>query len=234
MRYNTWDLTGMTHTELWDVHGFQYWTGMPDSGQTGTMITEFYGNTVVGTTGYQLLHFRGGHGLIFNNIFTGTGGFHADEYEGSCAADVPGASGVYPTVITNCYVWNNTRNGTLQNLVEGQTGFICDVAEDRNFWNYNSSFDGTAGIGRGTTTPGGTCSVGVGYWKASTATPTVSTVVNQAGHFYKCFSANTWTDYYTPYTFPHPLSDSGQEIPPPVQAGLVIVRQVNARTMTVP
>ena len=31
----------------------------------------------------------------------------------------------------------------------------CGIAENQNWWNYNPAFNGTAGIGRGTTPPNG-------------------------------------------------------------------------------
>ena len=54
----------------------------------------------------------------------------------------------------------------------GDIGNGCGISENNGYWNYNPAFNGTTGIGRGTTPPSGPCTIGVAYWRASTATPT--------------------------------------------------------------
>jgi len=125
------------------------------------------------------------------------------------------------------YVWANTFNdagyspeGYLQNSITAL------LADNKNYYQqFNSSygepgnFNGTAGVGQGsslpstaqpTCTPGstalpsGTIWLGVsvsgnwgpGYWDTSNNT------------LYICTSTNTWTAYYTPYTYPNPLTQS--------------------------
>ena len=220
IRYCTWDMANCSGTEIWDIHGFQNW---PGNGQTGTMVVEYYGNTIRNANTYRILNHRGGWGLFFNNIITGTGAmslqvnqYAAGDLGGSgCTADAPGASGVYRTEVLNTYAFNNTVNGNIINLIPGPIGDGCGISQNNGYWNYNSSFNGTSGIGRGTSAPGGNPTVGVAYWKASNINPTTDPNVIQSGTLYKCVSGNTWTAYYAPYTYPHPLASGSLPTPTP-------------------
>lgn len=88
-----------------------------------------------------------------------------------------------------------------------------EVAENREFFNLNASFDGTAGIGCGAIgARPATCTTGVGYWATSQACDSVqsasigaSPTTPLSGTLYKCTATNTWTAWYTPYAYPHPL-----------------------------
>jgi hypothetical protein len=79
-----------------------------------------------------------------------------------------------------------------------------------------SPFNGTTGMGFGalanrptTCTTNSEGSAGVGYF---------ATDQGPQGTLYTCSATNTWTTYYTPYTYPHPLvaggGGSGQPAPP--------------------
>ena len=215
VRYNTYNFANSDATEAWDVHGFQNW---PGNGQTGTMIVEYYGNTLANFNGFRLVNHRGSWGLFHNNSATGAGGMaiHMSQYAvgdsggSGMTAQVPGASGNYIAEINNTHVFNNTKNGSFINATRGSVGATSGVNENSHWWNFNASFNGTTGIGRGTTAPTGACSVGTAYWKASNPTPTTDPDAIQSGTLYKCLSPNIWTPYYTPFTYPHPLvSGSG-------------------------
>jgi hypothetical protein len=197
-RYNSWDFTNADSTEVWDIHGAQNWPG----GQTGTMISEYYGNTLSGGDGYRWINHRGGWALFFNNIMTTTGSMWIEmhQYEGSVAE-----TGAPSEQVDETYVWNNTKNGSSIGMTEDED-FINAIEENDDFFNFNASFtNGSSGIGRGTSAPTTTGNPdGSGYWVASTATPTVSPSVIQAGVLYKRVGG-AWVSYYTPYTYPHPL-----------------------------
>lgn len=94
-----------------------------------------------------------------------------------------------------------SSDGTLTNVTRVQTYHILN---NRDFYVEVPSFDGTTGTGSGTLAARpATCTAGVAYWATDQGS------WNQAGGsqgvLYKCTSTNTWTLYYTPYTYPHPL-----------------------------
>lgn len=228
MRYNTYDFTndGAPGSELNDVHGFQGWPG----GNTGTVITEKYGNTYTGVHQFRCLDFRGGIGMVFDNSFTGTGGCDMEVYGESatnfCPASISPTPTNYNPLVSAMYAFNNPQNGTNMAVVNGFGGaFACTISENNSgsvgstgstsqggWWNFNAGCTTSAcatGIGTGTTAPTGTCTKGTGFWAASTPGATVDPNVIQNAKFYQCSATNTWTLYYTPYTYPHPLSAYG-------------------------
>jgi hypothetical protein len=79
--------------------------------------------------------------------------------------------------------------------------------------NATTPFDGTVGTGWGTLARRPTtCTPGVAYfatdqgsWNTSTSNPYGVQQNGADGVLYKCTATNTWTLYYTPYTYPHPL-----------------------------
>lgn len=232
-RYNTFDFTNVTTPqELNDVHGFQGWPG----GNTGTVASERYGNTYTGFEGFRCVDFRGGVGMIFNNVITAAGsGCDIEVYGESatnfCPASIsPSPTNYNPLILV--WFFNNTVKGVEKPATNGFGGsFACTIAENNgnalstvgassqgSWWNLDTtnctSSACTQGIGRGTTAPTGSCTKGTGYWVASTATPTTNSTVSQNAQFYVCTATNTWTNFYTPYTYPHPLLGSSAPLAP--------------------
>jgi hypothetical protein len=64
-----------------------------------------------------------------------------------------------------------------------------------------------------------TCTTGQGYWATDQGLWNSKTPGVAAGQLYKCSATNTWTLYYTPYTYPHPLQ-AGAATPPAPPTGL--------------
>lgn len=88
-----------------------------------------------------------------------------------------------------------------------------ELVENIEFFNYVASgFNGTAGVGCGTlANRPATCTTGVGYWATDQSCTDLTGMVGVnpstpiTGTLYKCTSGNTWTTYFRPYTYPHPL-----------------------------
>jgi hypothetical protein len=121
------------------------------------------------------------------------------------------------------YLWSNYRAGSAvaayvdsNSIGGGIPNHSPDVIKpDRDYYDYKTSFNGTSGTGCGTlANRPTTCTTGVGYWATTQSCSNLTGMVGAnpstpiSGTLYKCTAPNTWTAYYTPYTYPHPLRSS--------------------------
>jgi hypothetical protein len=107
--------------------------------------------------------------------------------------------------LSPAYFWNN-KNGTNEVPAEARktctNQYTYHILEDRDFYNYKTSFNGTTGVGSGLlanrpascTTNESEAGGGVAYWATDTNT------------LYRCSAKNTWGVHYKPYIYPHPLT----------------------------
>jgi hypothetical protein len=191
-------------------------------GINGMILEEVYGNELSSFNDAQkLIYHRGGKAeVFFNNIPTYqycTFGV----YEENCDADCGAASGSENRINDSYYFNNRKANGNIRDA----TTVVSSCPEEYtptanvNYWNSVDSFDGSVGVGCGTLgNRPATCTTGVGYWATTQSCSDLTGLVGVSpstpisGTLYKCTATNTWTAYYTPYTYPHPLRGESETI----------------------
>lgn len=129
------------------------------------------------------------------------------------------------------YVWKNTLGGSEMPVSpcceEGSVLWaimLTNIVQNRDYYLYNASFNGTTGVGEGTlASRPSSCTTGVGYWATDQGSWNSSGSGGQ-GRFYQCTATNTWTLYYTPYTYPHPLqgSSGAAQVAPPTSLNAIV------------
>lgn len=197
-----------------------------------THATEWYKNTFAGDGWYRRIEPRGGTGVVWKNRVTGTitgrpihvyytrgditpfctGVVACDgdyAYDGNTTGlsgypcyqqpGMTGSNGITPAPI---YVWGNTWGDITDQADLSSIGYNAgDCPYQHVQFGRDVILVPTAN--EGTSLPG-TCTVADGYWKTNEGTWNKMPGGEQ-GVLYKCTAPDTWTLFYTPYTYPHPL-----------------------------
>jgi len=111
------------------------------------------------------------------------------------------------------YQWRNTGpNGEIGHQLVNDPYSFKHIQANRDYFAYTASFTGTVGVGEGPlANRPSTCTTGVGYW-ATDQGEWNSRRSGADGQFYKCTSTNTWSLYYVPYAYPHPLQSGSSGV----------------------
>ena len=206
-RYNTVINDAPTY-DLLEIHGQQ---GEGPESMAACFGAEAYGNQMI--NGANTMCFwkqRSGQSLVFfNNAITSSNAYNMAYTSSICTCPVNHTS---LKVTHNSYWFNSRKNFTGELFNTYATGGLdCNDLEDiptlgRDIFSDNSS----PGVGCGSTLPA-TCIPNQGYWLTCQSCNDLTGMVGKdpatpiEGSLYICTTPNTWTEYYTPYTYPHPL-----------------------------
>jgi hypothetical protein len=101
------------------------------------------------------------------------------------------------------YAYQTPCNTNDSNTIVANRDYYCDTEVWGGASFAGATFTGTVGTGSGTLSARpSSCTPNVAYWASDTNT------------LYQCTAQNTWTAYYTPYVYPHPLVSSNTAVPP--------------------
>lgn len=192
-------------------------------GAVGTRWWEIYDNTytLTGTSPNwdPFNDLRAGSGFVFSNHRSGPTNQGSEEIklneeDSGYPADYQIGRGQNGDLV-GAYLWSNDSsiaiNSHAANVVANRD-FYCSHPTDSECV-ATGSFNGTVGVGVGViSSRPSTCTAGVAYW-ATDEGEWWAANAGTDGRLYKCTSTNTWTLYYTPFTYPYPLDANGMPNP---------------------
>jgi hypothetical protein len=119
-----------------------------------------------------------------------------------------------PQMVSNSYYWSNRTTAgaaSIALLAQGDCTNCVAPGPRANVDVFFDSMGGGVGCGPLSGRPA-TCSPGFAYWATDQSCTNLSGMVGRApatpisGTLYKCTGTNTWTAYFTPLAYPHPLA----------------------------
>jgi hypothetical protein len=162
--------------------------------------------SVITSNTSNTITYQGGSGIVKPLVMPFNTGNHFQirktmqslDHVGAGQSDLMGG-GAAPTprwvnqIIEPAYFFKNTFNGAT--VTSAQVYTMYNLYENKDYYVQTVSFNGNSGVGVGPrANRPATCAKGVSYW------------ATDENKLYKATATNTWTLYYAPYVYPHPLT----------------------------
>jgi hypothetical protein len=129
-----------------------------------------------------------------------------------------GSPGPVNQALEPAYEWLNALDGATASAFVSNN---LNIQQGRDYYDYTAAFSGASGVGSGTlANRPSTCTTGVGYWATDQGSWNQSGSGGQ-GELFVCTATNTWSLYYTPYAYPHPLVQATGTLTPPTNVTAV-------------
>jgi len=185
--------------------------GFCGSQNSGQLFDSTWDRNSNPTTGYRCIDQPGeGQSDFLQGIFPNK----CDYTSGQCSAS--NYAGTWPNqALEPIYEWADNYGPVPNNQSDIWSTNYGSITQNQDYYlgTTNSgtpiSFNGTSGVGAGTLPPTNSGA----YTNAPSCTPEVAYWNSASQTLYQCTAANTWTLFYTPYTYPHPLTQGGVQVP---------------------
>jgi hypothetical protein len=222
-----------------------------DSVSTSCLEITAYSNTmnVNNSSAPGAILYRGGTGVVYSNSMSGThyaGYISIQNYRSNS-----GGANTCATGRTNCNLCNgaNPIDGNIDggwpcyqgpgrgsgNSSSGLASYpiyqwdnggtsVVDINDSFNSFHANRDWYDSQSTGCSGTQSTGVCS-GALASRASNCTTGVAYWATDQSKLYKCSSTNTWSVYYSPFTYPHPLQGGGtggSGLMPPTNVSVIV------------
>ena len=138
--------------------------------------------------------------------------------------DQPGCD--HNQVLAPNYEWENTGAQVPSTVFSTDPQTANMIVQNQHYYDYQTSGCSgtqTTGVCSGALASAApTCTAGVGYWATDQGSWNTSGNGFSNGVLYVCGSDNTWSVYYTPYTYPDPLEGGAIRPAPPTSLKLTV------------